>query len=151
MLCSLDPGLQVSRGMKIFALVSATAALDVIHADDDRVLVAVHHPCLQGVSVAAIVLSSCAVTTLEFPTNLAGPEGTSGQHLLFIILWPNIETEQLLTACIPPACLRAHVFVQRCRCPWLPGLRDSQEPEGERWAAVQASGPCLGPCGSDRD
>lgn len=67
---SLDPGLQVSRGMEVLALVSAAAALDVVHADDDRVLTAVHHAGLQGVSVAAVALAPCAVPALEFSTNL---------------------------------------------------------------------------------
>lgn len=73
MLCSLDPGLQVSRGMEVLALVSAAAALDVVHADNDRILAAVHHASLQGVSVAAVALTPCAITALEFSTNLAGP------------------------------------------------------------------------------
>ena len=150
-LCSLDPGLQVSRRVEVLALVSAAAALDVVHADDDRVLAAVHHAGLQGVSVAAVALAPRAVTALKFPTNLAGSGGSTGHCLLFIILWPNIETQQPHTGHKPPACLCAHVFVQRCRCPWLPGRWDSPGPGGEHWAAAQASSPCRGPCGSDRD
>lgn len=75
MLRSLDPGLQVSRGMEVLALISAAAALDVVHADNHRVLTAVHHASLHGVSVAAIALTPRAVTALEFSTNLAGPMG----------------------------------------------------------------------------
>lgn len=74
-LCSLDPGLQVSRGMKVLALVSAAAAFNVVHTDNHRVLAAVHHAGLQGVSVAAVALTPSAVTTLEFSTNLAGSVG----------------------------------------------------------------------------
>lgn len=61
--------------MEVLALVSAAAALDVVHADNDRVLAAVHHAGLQGVSVAAVALTPCAVTALEFSTDLARPEG----------------------------------------------------------------------------
>ena len=67
---SLDPGLQVSRGVEVLALVSAAAAFDVVHADDDRVLAAVHHAGLQRVSVAAVALAPRAVTALELSTNL---------------------------------------------------------------------------------
>lgn len=84
-LCSLDPGLQVSRGMEVLALVSAAATFNVVHADNDRVLAAVHHASLQGVSVTAVALTPCAVTTLEFSTNLEGPGGSTDQHLPFII------------------------------------------------------------------
>jgi len=74
-LCSLDPGLQVSRRMEVFALVSAAAAFNVVHADDDRVLAAVHHAGLHWVSVAAVALTPRAITALEFSTNLGGPVG----------------------------------------------------------------------------
>lgn len=56
--------------MEVLALIPAAAALDVVHADDDRVLAAVHHACLQGVGVAAVALASCTVATLELSTNL---------------------------------------------------------------------------------
>lgn len=59
--------------MEVFALVSATAALNVVHADNDRVFAAVHHASLLGVSIAAVALSPCAVTALEFSTNLGLP------------------------------------------------------------------------------
>lgn len=74
---SLDPGLQVSGGMEVLALISAAAALDIVHADDDRVLTAVHHASLQGMSVAAVALTPRAVPTLEFSTNLLRPVGAS--------------------------------------------------------------------------
>lgn len=72
---SLDPGLQVSRWMEVLALVSAAAALNVVHADNDRVLTAVHHASLHGVSIAAVALTPRAVTALEFSTNLAESVG----------------------------------------------------------------------------
>ena len=71
---SLDPGLQVSRGVEVLALVAAAAALDVVHADDDRVLTAVYHGCLQGMGVAAVTLAPRAVTPLELTTHLEAPE-----------------------------------------------------------------------------
>lgn len=74
-LCSLDSGLQVSWRVEVLALVSAAAAFNIVHADNDRVLVAVHHARLQGVSVAAVVLTSRAVPALEFSANLAGQVG----------------------------------------------------------------------------
>lgn len=40
---SFDPSLQVSRGVEVFALVSAAAAFNVVHANNDTVLPAVHH------------------------------------------------------------------------------------------------------------
>lgn len=67
----LYPGLQVSRRMEVFALVSAAAPFDVVHAHDDRVLAAVHHPGLHRVSVAAVALAPRAVTALEFSADLA--------------------------------------------------------------------------------
>lgn len=69
-LCSLNPGLQVSRWMEVLALVSAAAAFNIVHADNDRVLAAVHHARLHWMSVTAVALAPRAVTTLEFPTNL---------------------------------------------------------------------------------
>lgn len=56
--------------MEVFALVSAAASFNVVHADDNGVLAAVHHAGLQGVSVAAVALAPCAVTTLELSTDL---------------------------------------------------------------------------------
>lgn len=146
-LCSLNPGLQVSRGVEVLALVPAAAAFNVVHADNDRVFAAVYHPCFQGVSVATVTFTPCAVTTLKFSTNLAGPSRSTDKPSPFIKLWTNREKQQLCAGRIPPACLCAHVFVLKCRCPWLPGRWDSQEPAGEYWAAAQASSPCLGPCG----
>lgn len=62
--------------MEVFALVSAAAAFDVVHAHDDRVLAAVHHAGLHRVSVAAVALAPRAVTALEFSADLA--KETSG-------------------------------------------------------------------------
>lgn len=56
--------------MEILALVSAAAALNIVHADNNRVLAAVHHASLNGVSIAAVALTPRAVTALEFSTNL---------------------------------------------------------------------------------
>lgn len=94
---SLDPGLQVSRGVEVFALVSAAAAFNVVHADDDGVLAAVHHAGLQGVGVAAVALAPRAVTTLELSTHLPGSgEWVGGggmdahQRLPFLVLGTEI-------------------------------------------------------------
>lgn len=62
--------------MEVLALVPAAAALYVVHAHNDGVLAAVHHAGLQGVSVAAVALTPCAVAALELSANLAGPPGT---------------------------------------------------------------------------
>lgn len=70
MLRSLDPGLQVSRRVEVLALVPAAATFNVVHADDDRVLAAVHHAGLQGVGVAAVALAPRAVAALKLPTDL---------------------------------------------------------------------------------
>lgn len=43
MLGGFDFGLQVSRRVKVFALLPRAAALDVVHAHGDRVVVGVDH------------------------------------------------------------------------------------------------------------
>lgn len=61
--------------MEILALVSAAAALNIVHADNNRVLAAVHHAGLNGVSIAAVALTPRAVAALEFSTNLEESAG----------------------------------------------------------------------------
>ena len=77
MLRSLDPGLQVSGRVEVLALVTRAAALDVVHADDDGVLAAVHHGRFHGVRVAAVVLAPGAVAPLELTAYLR--EGGNGE------------------------------------------------------------------------
>ena len=78
----LDARLQVRRRVEVLALVPAAAALDVVHAHDDRVLAAVHHARLQRVGVAAVVLAARAVAPLELPTHLGSEvRGQRSEHV----------------------------------------------------------------------
>ncbi|GAA6222966.1 muscleblind-like protein 3 isoform X5 [Lates japonicus] len=80
-----------------------------------------------GMGLMPELLPSTPLLVPGSPTGLAAMgNGTSAQ--------------QLHAACIPPACLCAHVFVRRCRCPWLLGQWDSQGPAGEYWAAAMGNG-----------
>lgn len=71
--------------MEVLALVSAAASFNVVHADDDRVLAAVHHASLQRMSVATVALAPRAVPALEFPTNLGERSSLLVNICLFII------------------------------------------------------------------
>lgn len=90
--------------MKVLALVSAAAAFDIVHADDDRVLAAVHHARLHGMSVTAVALAPRAVATLEFPTNLAERRSSLVSVCLCIVPARNRRMQaaylQLVCACM---------------------------------------------------
>lgn len=66
----LDLGLQVSRRVKVLALLPRTAALDVVHTHGDGVVIGVDHSAVRRVGKAAVVLPACAVAPLVFPTYL---------------------------------------------------------------------------------
>lgn len=117
----LDPGLQVSRRVEVLALVSAAAAFDVVHADDDRVLAAVHHAGLQRVSVAAVALASCAVAALELSTNLAErggkrEEGREGSTFTF----HHASTRHRNTTTAGRTPHTSSLSVRTCFCPEVP-------------------------------
>lgn len=67
---SLDLSLQVGRRVEVLALFPGAAALDVVHAHGDGVVVGVDHGAVCGVSEAALVLGPCAAAPLILPTHL---------------------------------------------------------------------------------
>lgn len=69
-LSSLDLSLQVGRRVEVLALFPGAAALDVVHAHGDGVVVGVDHGAVCGVGEAALVLSPCAAAPLILPTHL---------------------------------------------------------------------------------
>lgn len=70
MLSCLDFGLQVCRGMKVLAFLPRASTFDVIHANRNSVFICVYHRNIYRVSVAAVVLTTCAISTLKLSTNL---------------------------------------------------------------------------------
>lgn len=56
--------------MKVFALLTRAAALDVVHADGDRVVVGVNHGTVARVGETTVGLTSSAVSPLELTANL---------------------------------------------------------------------------------
>lgn len=65
-----DLGLQVRRRVEVLALLARAAALDVVHAHGHCVVVGVDHGAVGWVGEAAVVLTSCAVSSLVLPTHL---------------------------------------------------------------------------------
>lgn len=74
-----DLGLQVSRRVKVLALLPRAAALNVVHAHGDCVVVGVDHRAIGRVGEATVALPACAVTPLVFPTHLE----TNTRFMLF--------------------------------------------------------------------
>lgn len=72
----LDLGLQVSRRVEVLALLPRAAALYVVHAHSDRVVVGVNHSAVWGVGEATVVLPARAVTPLVLPTYLVHTKTT---------------------------------------------------------------------------
>lgn len=68
----LDLGLQMGRGVEVFALFPRASPFDVIHAHGDRVVVGVDHGAVRGMSKPTIVFSPVAIATLVFSTHLQG-------------------------------------------------------------------------------
>lgn len=66
----LDLGLQMGRRVEVLALFPGAAALDVVHAHGDGVVVGVDHGAVCGVGEAAVVFAPGAVSPLIFPTHL---------------------------------------------------------------------------------
>ena len=56
--------------MEVLALFPGAAALDVVHAHGDGVVVGVDHGAVGGVGEAAVVLAPGAVAPLVLPTHL---------------------------------------------------------------------------------
>lgn len=56
--------------MKVFALLTRAAALDVVHADGDRVVVGVNHGTVARVCETTVGLTSSTVSPLELAANL---------------------------------------------------------------------------------
>ncbi len=70
MLGGFDLGLQVSRRVKVLALLPRAAALNVVHTHSDRVVVGVNHSAVCRVGKATVILPTRAVTPLILPTYL---------------------------------------------------------------------------------
>lgn len=68
----LDLGLQVRRRVEVLALLARAAALDVVHADGDRVVAGVDHGAVVRVGEAAVRLAAGAVAALELAADLHG-------------------------------------------------------------------------------
>lgn len=68
----LDLGLQVGRRVEVLALLAGAAALDVVHADGDRVVAGVDHGAVARVGEAAVGLPAGAVAPLELAADLGG-------------------------------------------------------------------------------
>lgn len=69
-LSCLDFGLQVCRGMKVLAFLPRASTFDVIHANCNSIFICVYHCNIYRVSIAAIILTTCAISTLKLSTNL---------------------------------------------------------------------------------
>lgn len=70
----LNLGLQVGRRVEVLALLAGAAALDVVHADGDRVVTGVDHGTVAWVGEAAVGLAASAVAALELAANLGAGE-----------------------------------------------------------------------------
>lgn len=79
----LNLGLQVGRWVEVLALLAGAAALDVVHADGDRVVAGVDHGVVARVSKAAVGLAASAVAPLKLATNLGAGEsgGCTNRHV----------------------------------------------------------------------
>lgn len=62
--------LQMSRRVKVFALLSGAAALHIVHADCHCVISAVNHGAVARVGKPTVCLSSGAVPPLKLSTHL---------------------------------------------------------------------------------
>ena len=65
-----DFGLQVSRRVKVLALLPRAAALYVVHAHSDCVVVGVNHSAICWVGKATVILPTCTVAPLVFTAYL---------------------------------------------------------------------------------
>lgn len=79
-LSCLDFGLQVCRGMKVLAFLPRASTFDVIHANCNSVFICVYHCNIYRVSIAAIVLTTCAISTLKLSTNLKRKSHCWAEH-----------------------------------------------------------------------
>lgn len=69
-LSCFDFGLQVCRGVKVLAFLPRASPFDVIHANCNSIFICVYHCNIYRVSVTAIVLTTCAISTLKLSANL---------------------------------------------------------------------------------
>lgn len=76
----LNLGLQVGRGVEVLALLAGAAALDVVHADGDRVVAGVDHGAVARVGEAAVGLAAGAVAPLELAAHLGAGEAGGHTH-----------------------------------------------------------------------
>lgn len=76
--------------MEVLALLAGAAALDVVHADGDRVVAGVDHGAVARVSEAAVGLAASAVAPLELTANLKQESQAHGT---------NTQTDTQMCAC----------------------------------------------------
>lgn len=79
-LSCLDFGLQVCRGMKVLAFLPRASTFDVIHANCNSIFICVYHCNIYRVSIAAIILTTCAISTLKLSTNLKRKSHCWAEH-----------------------------------------------------------------------
>lgn len=77
----LDLGLEVRRRVEVLALLARAAALDVVHADGDRVVAGVDHGAVARVGEAAVRLAAGAVAALELAADLRGRGGADRRRM----------------------------------------------------------------------
>lgn len=76
----LNLGLQVGRWVEVLALLARAAALDVVHADGDRVVAGVDHRAVARVGEAAVGLTAGAVSPLKLTADLRAGERGATAH-----------------------------------------------------------------------
>lgn len=83
-LSCLDFGLQVCRGMKVLAFLPRASTFDVIHANCNSIFICVYHCNIYRVSIAAIILTTCAISTLKLSTNLKRKSHCWAEHQVIL-------------------------------------------------------------------
>lgn len=102
-LSCLDFGLQVCRGMKVLAFLPRASTFDVIHANCNSIFICVYHCNIYRVSIAAIILTTCAISTLKLSTNLKRKSHCWAEHQVTchsVFSTHNISSVGHITSCV---------------------------------------------------
>lgn len=102
-LSCLDFGLQVCRGMKVLAFLPRASTFDVIHANCNSIFICVYHCNIYRVSIAAIILTTCAISSLKLSTNLKRKSHCWAGHqvTLHSVFWTqNISSVGHIKLCV---------------------------------------------------
>lgn len=102
-LSCLDFGLQVCRGMKVLAFLPRASTFDVIHANCNSIFICVYHCNIYRVSIAAIILTTCAISTLKLSTNLKRKSHCWAEHqvtLHLVFSTQNISSVGHIKPCV---------------------------------------------------